>query len=76
MLVLSRRVGERIEIGDGITIVVLRVTGKAVRVGIEAPQSVAIRRAEIPEKSNWNQVPDVTAGDTSYLSSDSSQRIR
>ncbi len=47
MLVLSRRVGEKIEIGDGITVTVLKVTGKSVRLGIEAPKHVTIRRSEI-----------------------------
>ncbi|PQO42449.1 carbon storage regulator [Blastopirellula marina] len=53
MLVLSRRIGEKIEIGDGITITVLRVSGKTIRLGIEAPSSVPIRRAEISETHAW-----------------------
>ena len=53
MLVLSRRIGEKIEIGDGITVTVLRVSGKSIRLGIEAPNSVAIRRAEIATKHAW-----------------------
>lgn len=53
MLVLSRRIGEKIEIGDGITVTVLRVTGKSIRLGIEAPSSVAIRRGEIAASPAW-----------------------
>lgn len=53
MLVLSRRIGEKIEIGEGITVTVLRISGKSIRLGIEAPKSVAIRRAEIPEEHSW-----------------------
>ena len=55
MLVLSRRVGERIEIGNGVTVTVLRMSGKSVRIGIEAPNQVAIRRSEIPGKSDLPQ---------------------
>lgn len=47
MLVLSRKPGERIHIGNGITLSVLRVSGNRVRIGIEAPDSVHIVRGEI-----------------------------
>ncbi len=47
MLVLSRKAGERIRIGDNITIVVNRVVGSRVSVGIEAPPDVRIVRGEL-----------------------------
>ena len=47
MLVLSRRVGESVVIGDDITITVLEVRGDVVRVGIDAPRSVSVHRAEL-----------------------------
>ncbi len=47
MLVLSRRVGESIVIGDEVTVTVLEVRGDVVRVGIDAPRSVAVHRAEL-----------------------------
>ena len=47
MLVLSRRVGESVVIGDDVTITVLEVRGDVVRVGIDAPRSVAVNRAEL-----------------------------
>jgi len=47
MLVLSRKAGERIRIGDNITIVVNRVVGSRVSVGIEAPPNVRIVRGEL-----------------------------
>ncbi|MCX6400758.1 MAG: carbon storage regulator [Propionibacteriales bacterium] len=51
MLVLSRRVGESVVIGAGspeaVTITVLEVRGDVIRVGIDAPRSVAIHRAEL-----------------------------
>jgi carbon storage regulator len=47
MLVLSRKVGERVSIGEGIVVQVLEVYGRRVRVGIEAPGDVGIRRKEL-----------------------------
>ena len=47
MLVLTRRAGESIVIGDDVRVVVLDVRGETVRIGIEAPRSVQVHRAEI-----------------------------
>jgi carbon storage regulator CsrA len=47
MLVLSRRVGERLVIGDNITVVVNRMAGNRVSLGIEAPDDVRIVRGEL-----------------------------
>ncbi len=47
MLVLSRRVGESVVIGDDVTVTVLEVRGDVVRVGIDAPRSVQVHRAEL-----------------------------
>ena len=47
MLVLSRKVRERIVIGDGIVLTVVSVHGPHVRIGIEAPDSVAVWREEL-----------------------------
>ncbi|MEI7921725.1 MAG: carbon storage regulator CsrA [Planctomycetota bacterium] len=47
MLVLTRKVGERIQIGDQITVSVIRIQNGKVRIGIEAPDDVRIRRDEI-----------------------------
>lgn len=47
MLVLSRRVGESIVIGDDVTVTVLEVRGDVVRVGIDAPRRVDVQRAEL-----------------------------
>lgn len=47
MLVLSRRVGESIVIGDDVTVTVLEVRGDVVRVGIAAPRSVTVHREEL-----------------------------
>lgn len=50
MLMLTRRVQERVMIGDEITVTVLGVKGNQVRVGIEAPKSVGVHREEIYER--------------------------
>ena len=47
MLVVSRRVDERIVVGDNITIVVNRIAGKRVTLGVEAPDDVRILRGEL-----------------------------
>lgn len=47
MLVLTRKLQEKIQIGDGITITVLRTKGKSVRLGIEAPMEVPVIRGEL-----------------------------
>lgn len=46
MLVLSRRVGERVEIGGGVTVVVTAVRGEQVQLGFECPRDIPIRRPE------------------------------
>lgn len=47
MLVLSRKPGEQIRIGDNITITVVEVRGNRVKIGIEAPRSVGVVRGEL-----------------------------
>ena len=47
MLVLTRRAGESIVIGDDVRVVVLDVRGETVRLGIEAPRSVQVHREEV-----------------------------
>ncbi len=47
MLVLSRKVGERILIGDKIAVTVVRITGGGVRIGIEAPNELPVIREEL-----------------------------
>ena len=47
MLILTRRVGESLMIGDDVTITVLGVKGNQVRIGVNAPKEVAVHREEI-----------------------------
>jgi carbon storage regulator len=53
MLIVTRRPGEKIMVGDDIVIHVMEIVGNSVRVGIEAPRSVTVYREEI-----WNAVRD------------------
>jgi carbon storage regulator len=50
MLVLTRKSGEAINVGDDITVTVLEVRGNQVRLGIQAPLSIIIQRKELYEK--------------------------
>jgi len=55
MLILSRRIGESIMIGNDITVSILDVKGNQVRVGIQAPAEVAVHREEIYERIKLEQ---------------------
>ena len=50
VLVLSRKIGERIVIGDGIEVTVSRISASRVTLGVKAPAECRIMRAELPEK--------------------------
>jgi len=55
MLILTRRVGETLMIGDEVTVTVLGVKGNQVRIGVNAPKEVAVRREEIYERIKREQ---------------------
>lgn len=57
MLILTRRVGESLIIGDDVTITVLGVKGNQVRIGVNAPRDVAVHREEILNRMQGEQSP-------------------
>lgn len=62
MLVLSRKVSEKIQIGEEITVTVVRLSNGGVRLGIEAPEGVSILRDDVSERAE-----DLNAKHTSAL---------
>jgi carbon storage regulator CsrA len=54
MLVLSRKAGQKLQIGDNVTITILEVHGNTVRVGIEAPREIRVLRGEL---DSWQEPP-------------------
>ncbi|MDT0261550.1 carbon storage regulator CsrA [Jatrophihabitans lederbergiae] len=63
MLILTRRVGESIVVGDDIVLTVFEVRGDAVRIGIQAPRSVQVNRKEIWEELQRSNEQAVSTSD-------------
>jgi len=74
MLILSRRTDESIVIGDEVTITILSVKGKQVRIGITAPPDVSVHREEIYQRIQAGdpEGADATTGDSNDNNSEKS----
>lgn len=59
MLILTRRIGETVLIGDGIEVTVMGVNRAQVRIGIKAPKDVAVDRPEIRKRKDLEKLPQV-----------------
>ncbi len=72
MLILTRRVGESLVVGDDVTLTVLGVKGNQVRIGVNAPKEVSVHREEIYQRIQREKNGDVdTAANTSaYVDND------
>ena len=62
MLILTRRVGETVVIGDDVTVTVLGVKGNQVRLGVNAPKEIAVHREEIFARIKRAQADEETEG--------------
>tara|TARA_B100000780_G_C20914197_1_gene364051 strand:+ start:319 stop:516 length:198 start_codon:yes stop_codon:yes gene_type:complete len=63
MLILTRRVGETLMVGDEVTVTVLGVKGNQVRIGVNAPRDVAVHREEIYQRIQEEQTNDGEASE-------------
>lgn len=62
MLILTRRVGESLMIGDEINVTVLGIKGNQVRIGVNAPRDVAVHREEIYQRIQGEDAENQSAG--------------
>jgi carbon storage regulator len=75
MLILTRRAGEALRIGDDIEVTIMAVNGSQVRIGINAPRDVAVDREEIAERKRRDRAGSQSAVETRSKSGTKSAEI-
>ncbi len=70
MLILTRRVGETVMIGNDVTVTVLGVKGNQVRIGVNAPKDVAVHREEIYERIKREEDGQSPSGASEHIVDD------
>lgn len=76
MLVLTRKQQEQIQIGDNVTITILKIKGRAVRLGIEAPRQLKVIRGELPPHPPADAATEVTDADMRPVASHAATTLR
>ena len=75
MLILTRRVGETVMIGNEVTVTVLGVKGNQVRIGVNAPKDVAVHREEIYERIKREEDGDTRSGASEQIVDDEASTV-
>lgn len=65
MLILTRRVGESLMVGDEVSVTVLGIRGNQVRIGVNAPKDIAVHREEIYERIQQEKADDASSSQVS-----------